>query len=176
MKAVSRRHSNQAGFTLVELLVALVIAVFVASALTSVILTSVRASNIAIGRIEASEQIRTFELRAHDDFASSRSPVLNGCGTQQSNPCHTQPIVLNGFQVTNSNTPAPSPTSITYQWDGSANLDRQVGSSSIHMATNVGAFSWYVDPASHTVVVQMTVTVLAYSESQTLLFYPRVSG
>ena len=99
-----------------------------------------------------------------------------GCGDQLSNPCHTTPIVLSGIQVSNSVNPAPSPFTVTYSWDGSANLDRRVGTNVTHLATSVTAFSWYVDSPTRTVVVQMTVDVLSYSESQTLRFHPRVSG
>jgi len=166
----SRLHRGEAGYTLVELIVAMAIGLFVASALTSVVLTSVRASNISIGRIEASSQIRTFQLRAEDDFASSTAPFAGGC------PCTTTPIVLQGFQVSSGTLLAPSPVTITYRWDGSANLDRTVGSNSTHLATSVTNFSWDVDPATQNVVIHMTVTVLSYSESQTFVFHPRLTG
>jgi prepilin-type N-terminal cleavage/methylation domain-containing protein len=173
MKTAPRSRQGQAGYTLVELIIAMAIGLFVATALTSVMLTSVRASNVAIGRIEASSQIRTFEMRAYDDFASSQLPGPASCDA--TNQCST-PIVLDGFAVTNATPPVASPITVTYAWDGTANLDRQVGSNTTHMATDVTAFSWYVDPASRTVVVQMTVTVLSYSESQTFVFHPRLNG
>jgi len=177
MKAAHVKVRNgQAGFTLVELLVSLALSLFVVTALTSVVFTSVRASNVAIGRIEASGQIRNFQLRADDDFAGSAAPSPSGCGIQPEPACQTAPIVLNGVQVSNSTSPIPSPVTITFLWDGSANLDRIVGSNSTHMATSVTAFSWYVDSSTQTVVVQITVTVLSYSESQTLVFHPRLTG
>jgi prepilin-type N-terminal cleavage/methylation domain-containing protein len=157
---------DQAGFTLIEVVIAAAIGAILMSALTSVILTSVRASATASSRIEASGQIRNFEFFAYDDFAQSAVPTPSGCGTVAS-PCTTQAIALNG---------------VSYAWDGSAFLDRQVGSNVTHMATNVTGFSWYVDSSlGHpTVVINLTVTIQAfsdqpYSESQPLLFYPRVN-
>jgi len=171
--ARSRSRRGQAGFTLVELLVALALSVIVMSALTSVVFTSVRAANTSIGRVEASSQIRTFQLRADDDFASSTVPPPNGC-TSLATACKT-PLVLSAIQVSNATPPVPSSESVTYSWDGSANLNRTVGPSSTHLATSVTNFWWYVDSASGTVVVQLTVTVLSYSETQTFLFHPRLN-
>lgn len=171
-------HRGQAGFTLVELIITSAISVVVLSALASVVLTTFRAGTVATGRIEASSQIRTFELRAYDDFARSGVPPTAGCGASSSNPCTTSAIVLSGLQVSNSTQPVPANYSVTYAWDGSAFLDRRVGSGApAHMATSVTAFSWYVDQSggSPTVVVSLTVTVLNYSESQTLRFYPRLN-
>lgn len=176
-RAGSHRHvDGQAGYTLVELIIALAISVFVATALTSVVFSSAKASNIAIGRIEASSQIRSFEMRAYDDFASSSLPALGGgCGDQASDPCTTTPIVLDLQQASNSASPTISPVQVTYVWDGSANLDRQVAGNATHLGTSVTAFSWYEDSSTNSVVVQVTVTVLSYSETQTFTFYPRVS-
>jgi hypothetical protein len=41
----------------------------------------------------------------------------------------------------------------------------------------VSAFSWYLDTTSThpTVVVTISVTIQAYTETQTLRFYPRVN-
>ena len=46
----------------------------------------------------------------------------------------------------------------------------------VHAATNVTAFSYYLDGAApnQTVVVSLTVTFQSYSESQTLRFFPEV--
>ena len=171
--------SNQGGFTLVEVVIACAIGAILMTALTSVILTSVRASTIATSRIDASSQIRNFEFFAYDDFALGSVPSPSGCGTA-GNPCSTQAIVLSGTQVSNSVTPVAASYQVSYTWDGSSFLDRQIGANpatAIHAATNVTGFSWYVDGSApyQTVVVSLTVTVQSYSESQTLRFYPRVN-
>lgn len=169
-RSFGRYAHSQGGFTLIEVVIAAAIGLFVMSALTSVILTSVRASATASSRIEASGQIRNFEFFAYDDFAQSAVPNPSGCGTGVGDLCHGQPIALSGTY------------SVSYTWDGSAFLDRQLGSNVIHMATNVTDFSWYVDGSSlhPTVVISITVTIQAssdqpYSESQTFRFYPRVN-
>lgn len=169
---------GQGGFTLVEVIIALAIGVLLLSVVSSIVLTAWRASSIAGSRVEASSQVRSFEQFAYDDFASSGAPATGSCGTPSS-PCTTQPLVLDGIQASNSTPPVTSPYQVTYTWDGSDVLDRQVGSGGplMHAATNVSAFSWYVDTAtsSSTVVVKMTVTVGAYSQSQTFKFYPRMN-
>jgi prepilin-type N-terminal cleavage/methylation domain-containing protein len=190
-RGLKRLARSQEGFTLIELIITSALGVLVLTGLTSVVLTSVRAGSVATSRIEASGQIRNFELRAYDEFAHAGVPTPNGCGTQI-NPCTTQPIVLAGLQVTNSTPPVPAADSVSYTWDGAAFLDRRVGiNAPTHVATNVTAFSWYVTGAAPhpTVVVSLTVTVPLpggtgpaaaflgdpYSESQTLNFYPRVN-
>ncbi len=147
-----RRQSGQNGFTLVELIIALAIGLLLMSALTSVVLTTWRGTTIAASRVEASSQIRNFQYFAYDDFATSNISSLSGCAS----PC-TSPITL---------------AAVTYQWDGSNFLDRTSSQATIHAATNVTAFSVDVQPS--TVVVNLTVTVQSYSESQTFRFYPRV--
>ena len=166
---------SQSGYTLVEVVIALAVGVIVMGGLTSVMFTGWRAGETATSRVEASAQIRNFQSFADDDFAQSRMPTPGGCGTS-ANPCTTQAIVLNGWHVTNSTNPMSSPYHVTYSWDGSQFLDRQVGSSSQHAATSVTLFAWYVDVSTPhpTVVVSMTVTVGTYSESQTLRFLPQL--
>jgi prepilin-type N-terminal cleavage/methylation domain-containing protein len=167
MNSKLRRYvRSQDGFTLIEVIIASAITVIVMTGLTSVVLTSMRAFNTASSRVEASDQIRSFELRANDDFARGGMPA-GSC------PCTTTPIVLTGLQASNSAPPVPGPYTVTYTWDGSAFLDRYVGSSSTRLATNVTAFSW--NQAGRSVVVSMTVTVKGYSESQTFRFYPRLN-
>lgn len=170
-----RRTRAQSGFTLVELIIALAISVVVATALVEIVLTTATASNVAFGRVEASSQIRSFELRAESDFARSSLPSLSGCGSGPGSPCSTAPIVLTGLQASNSTSPTTSLVTVTYAWDGTANLDRSVGGSSTRLGTSVTSFSWYEDSTTNTVVIEMTVTVLSYSESQSFVFYPRVS-
>ncbi|TMG69190.1 MAG: prepilin-type N-terminal cleavage/methylation domain-containing protein [Chloroflexi bacterium] len=146
---------GQGGFTLVELIVSVAIGALLLSALTSVVLTSWRGATVASSRVEASSQIRNFEYFAYDDFARSGIPNGSAC------PCTTQPLLLSG---------------VTYTWDGGSFLDRAVASTGAteHAATDVSAFTWYVDTNS-TVVVSLTITIQAYSESQTFRFYPRVN-
>ncbi len=169
---------GQGGYTLVELLVASAISVVVLTGLTSVVLTSWRAAVTATDRVAASAQVRSFEFYAYDDFALSRLPVPAGCAATAASPCTTQPIVLQGTQASNSNSPALSSYRVTYTWDGSSTLDRQAGSAPPeHAATGVTAFAWYISgTAPHqTVVVTMSVTVDSYVETQSLQFYPRVN-
>jgi hypothetical protein len=160
----------------VELIIAASIGAMLLSALTSVVLTSWRAATIASSRVEASGQIRTFEYFAYDDFARSAAPSGGGC--VQATPCTTQPLVLSGYQVSNT-TPVPAPLQVTYTWNkDSWFLDRAVKEgATTHVATDVSAFSWYVD-TNATVVVNLTITMQGppvYSESQAFRFYPRTT-
>jgi prepilin-type N-terminal cleavage/methylation domain-containing protein len=177
-------RNSQAGYTLIELVIASAIGLMVMGALTSVVLTSVLATNTATGRVEAGAQIRNFQLTAYDDFALSQRPVPVGCGTPDS-PCTTQDMYLTGLRVPNSGG-APGSFTARYSWDpGQGLVTRFVGASSRVAASNVTSYSWYVQPAEApgghpVVVVTMTVTVASYNasyaESQTLLFYPRVTS
>lgn len=173
MTQVSRTN-GQAGYTLVELIIALAIGVLLMTALTSVLFTAFRASNVATSRVEASSEVRSFEYYAYDDFARSSAPS-GGASCTQANPCTTQPLTLTGIQVTNAN-PQPQTVTVTYTWDGSSFLNRSVAGSGVseHAATDVTAFDWYMD-ANSTVVVNMTVTVGAYSETETFRFLPRIN-
>ena len=169
---------SQGGYTLVELMVASAIGLFVMSGLTSVVMTSWRAAATATSRIEASGQIRSFEFRAYDDFALTDSPVISGCDPGDPPPCT---ITMSGQQVTDS-TLVPAGYLVSYTWDG-VNVDRQIsGYGAKHVATNVSAFSAYVSGTypHQTVVVTLTVTVgtsleTSYSQTQTLRFDPRVN-
>jgi prepilin-type N-terminal cleavage/methylation domain-containing protein len=164
---------SQDGYTLVEVIIASALGLLLMSALTSVVLTSWRGATIATSRVEASGQIRNFEFFAYDDFARSSAPIGSGC--VQSAPCTTHPLVLNGYQVSNS-TSIPAPFQVTYTWDGATFLDRAVTTTGAtgHAATDVSAFSWYVN-TDGSVVVNLTVTVQAYSQSQTFRFDPKVN-
>lgn len=175
---MTERKRGQGGYTLVELLVASAIGVVVLWGLTSVVFTFWRASTEATDRVAASSQVRSFEFFAYDDFALSTVPVPSGCPATAASPCTTQPIVLQGTQASNTNSPSLSPYQVTYAWDGSNLLDRQTsGSPSNHVATGVTAFSWYItgSPPHQTVVVTISVTVQSYTETQTLSFYPRLN-
>jgi prepilin-type N-terminal cleavage/methylation domain-containing protein len=172
---LARYARSQNGYTLIEVVVASAVAAIVMGGLTSVLLTSWRATSIASSRVEASSQIRNFEYFAYDDFARSRLPSSNSCTA--ATPCTTQPIVLNGSQVTNSATPVAAPYQVTYTWDGSGFVDRAAGGASLHATTSCTWFSWYVDDSTPrpTVVVNLTITVGSYQESQTLRFLPQVT-
>jgi prepilin-type N-terminal cleavage/methylation domain-containing protein len=176
-----RYAKSQGGFTLVELLVASTIGLFVLGGLTSVVLTTWRAGTIATNRIEASGQIRNFQLEAYDDFALSDASSLGSCS--KASPCTTQPIVLTGTHVDNSGQPTPG-YKVTYTWDGSNFLDRRVATTgtTAHAATNVSGFFWYLEGSQlhQTVVVTLIVTMqpntlTTYTETQTMRFYPRVN-
>lgn len=178
-KAARRRR--QAGYTLIELIIASAIGLIVMGAMTSVVLTMTLGANTATSRVEASAQIRNFQLTAYDDFALSRPPATAGCGTQ-GNPCTTQDMVLQGDRVDNQ-TGVAGPFTARYTWDPSTKLlTRFVGAASRVVASSVNDYSWYVDAtgAHPVVIVGISVTVgfynTRYTESQSLLFYPRVTS
>jgi prepilin-type N-terminal cleavage/methylation domain-containing protein len=161
---------SQDGYTLVEVVIASAIGAILMTGLTSVILTSVRATNTATSRIEASSQIRTFQFFAADDFARSGVPSSDGCTVND--PCR-HAIALVG------RTPVLDAYGVTYAWDEDKGfLDRSVPGSIRHVATRVTDFSWYVDgqPPKQTVVVNLKVTVQDYSEHQVMRFYPRLQS
>ncbi len=176
----SRRHRAQAGFTLIELLIASALGLIVMSALGSVLMTTYRAFQTATDRADAAGQIRSFEQTAYNDFATSSLPVPPGTCGSSSAPCTNDPIQLQGCTMTNSTTPSLQPRTVTYAWPaGSKLVDRRVGAGSSNpVATDVAAFSWYVDGTSpnQSVVVTLTVTVGTLSQSQRMRFYPRVSS
>jgi prepilin-type N-terminal cleavage/methylation domain-containing protein len=165
---------RQGGYTLVEVIIAIAIGSLLMTALTSVVLTSWRAATVASSRVEASGQVRNFEYFAYDDFARSALPAAGSC--VPATPCTTQPLTLNGYQFSGSDEGRTNPVRVSYSWDGSNFVDRMVVTPGAqkHVARNVTAFSWYVD-TNATVVVNLTVTVQAYKESQTFRFYPRVN-
>lgn len=162
---------GQDGYTLIEVIIASAVGAIVMAGLTSVILTSVRATSTATSRVEASSQIRSFLAYAYDDFARSHIPAA--CPGGRASDC----LVLNGFQASGGTNPSVRPYQVTYTWDGSSLLDRQVGSGPAEqIAADVTAFSWYIDNSTgkSTCVVTMTITVGSYSETQTHRFYPQL--
>jgi len=179
---VAARRRRQAGYTLIELIIASAIGLMVMGALTSVVLTMTLGANTATSRVEASAQIRNFQLTAYDDFALSRPPNPSGCGTQAS-PCTTQEMVLTGDRMPNQAAGAAAPFTARYTWDPSEQtVTRFVDASSRVVASSVTGYSWYIDQsgAHPVVVIGMNVTVgfynTSYTQSQTLLFYPRVTA
>ncbi|MDQ2942209.1 MAG: prepilin-type N-terminal cleavage/methylation domain-containing protein [Candidatus Dormibacteraeota bacterium] len=178
-KAASRRR--QAGYTLIELIIASAIGLMVMGALTSVVLTSMVAANTATAHVEAGAQIRNFQFTAYDDFALARTPDTSGSCTP-ANPC-SRDLVLIGSRVSNTGAVEPGYT-VRYAFDGGRQLvTRYAETSSRVAASSVTAYSWYIDQAGDakaSVVVNMTVTIafynVNYSESQTLRFYPRVTA
>jgi prepilin-type N-terminal cleavage/methylation domain-containing protein len=179
------RRKQQAGFTLIELIIASAIGVLVLGSLTSVVLTTVLAANTANARIQASSQVRSFQFTAYDDIALARPPGATGCGTPAT-PCTRQDMILQGTRIPSltGSLGTPGPYTVRYAWDSTSQVvTRYAGTSSRVVARDVTAYSWYVDiaPGAHpSVVVSMTVTVAAYdtiySESQTFLFYPRITS
>jgi prepilin-type N-terminal cleavage/methylation domain-containing protein len=179
---LAARRKQQAGFTLIELIIATAIGVLVMGALTSVVLTTVLAANTANGRIQASSQVRSFQFTAYDDMAFAQPPAPVGCGAPGT-PCTTQDMILQGcLNPINARDPGIVHT-VRYAWDAAAQVVRRYSATSSHVvASNVTMYSWYLDTGAHptSVVVSMTVTVAAYnttySESQTLRFYPRITS
>jgi prepilin-type N-terminal cleavage/methylation domain-containing protein len=179
---LAARRRRQAGYTLIELIIASAIGVMVMGAMTSVVLTTVLGGNVATSRIEASAQIRNFQLTAYDDFALSRPPATSGCGTSVS-PCTTQDMILEGDRMPNQAGGVPGLFTARYTWDPTKKLvTRFVGVASRVVASGVTRYSWYVDSTGGhpVVVVSMSVTMASYNttytESQNLLFYPRVTA
>jgi prepilin-type N-terminal cleavage/methylation domain-containing protein len=176
-----RRRRQQAGYTLVELLVATAVGALIMVALTSIVLTTAISTNVATSRVDASSEIRNFQLSAYDDLAFSTLPTAPGCGTQGA-PCTTQPMVLQGQRVPNLVNGAPAPYTVTYTWDPVARtVTRQAGPASRPVAEDVTRYSWYTDQtAAHpTVVITLTVTVAtynaSYNDTQTFRFVPMLS-
>ena len=180
---LAARRRRQSGFTLIELLIATTLGLVVLGALTSLVVTMMVADNTAAGRIEASSQVRDFQLAAYEDFVLARTPTSPGCGTA-ANQCTTQTLVLIGEQAPTSGQPVPD--TIRYEWYPSTQTvtrqaDNANGTSTRIVSSNVAAYSWYVDRAgAPTVVISLTVTIpsynATYSESQTFRFYPRITA
>lgn len=179
---LAARRRRQAGFTLIEVLIATALGLLVLGALTSVVLTTMMADNTAAGRIEASSQVRNFQFAAYDDFVLARPPAPTGCGTPTTQ-CTTQDLVLTGSRPPNPPDGLPVLYTVRYAWDPSRQVvTRYASTASRVTATNVTAYSWYIDRSGFypTVVVNITVTIpsynATYSESQTLRFYPRITA
>ncbi len=180
---LAARRRRQSGFTLIELLIATTLGLLVLGALTSLVVTMMVADNTAAGRVEASSQVRDFQLAAYEDFVLARAPTSPGCGTA-ANQCTTQTLLLMGDQAPTSGQPVPD--TIRYEWYPSTQTvtrqaDNANGTSTRIVSSDVTAYSWYVDrTAAPTVVVSLTVTIpsynATYSESQTFRFYPRITA
>lgn len=181
-RAVS--HRGQAGYTLIEVVIASAIGVLVLGSMTSIVMTTVMAANTATSRVEASNQIRGFQLTAYDDFALSQPPTSPGCGTSIGSLCTTQELVLRGKRMPNEAAAAAGAYTATYRWDVAKQVVvRSVaGGMSRSIVSNVSDYTWYVDRsgARPSVVISLTVTVgfynTKYSQSQTMRFYPRVAA
>ena len=179
-----RRRRSQAGFTLIELMVASAIGLIVMTGLTSVVFTTYRANQIATGRVEAAGQIRNFQGTAYNDFAGSSVTNPVGCGTS-AQPCTTYPIQLQGCTLDPKTTSLKTRT-VKYSWDSTALVvARAVGVGANVLPTpvnpaalHVTAFAWYLDGAApnQSVVVTLTVSIgaLPTVQSQSMRFYPRV--
>lgn len=177
MSRIFASARRQGGFTLIELVIATALMALVMGVLASIILTSVRSTDVASSRVEASAQVRSFQSFAYDDFTAGQIQNADVCTA--GSPC-TSAIVVVGTRVSNAAQPEAIPYQITYTWDGRSLVDRQIGSGgpTKHAASNVTAFSWYVESPNGsfaTLVVSITVKVSAYSESQTFRFYPRLN-
>jgi len=184
---IPRRRRAQAGFTLIEVIIATALGLLVLSALTSVVMTTSMAAATITGRVETSAQIRNFQFAADDDFALARPPTPSGCGTSSS-PCTTAIVLLGNLMPNDANPTVPAaPFTVRYVWDPNLQIVTRftekgqkppAGSSLAHHGVLV--VHRYVG-AHHTVVIAMTVTVRGsfgtiYNESETLRFYPRVTA
>jgi prepilin-type N-terminal cleavage/methylation domain-containing protein len=178
----------QAGFTLIELIIATAIGLVVMTGLTSVLFTAYRADRQATSRVEVAGQIRTFQQSASRDFAmSSMPPAPPTCGTEAT-PCTQDPIQLTGCSITSNDggaTHAWQSHLVTYTWNNTTQIvTRDVGSGvTFPAASDVSAFSWYVDGTSpnQSVVVTIAVTVnwaqgSPYTQSQVFKFSPQRVG
>jgi prepilin-type N-terminal cleavage/methylation domain-containing protein len=185
---IAPRHRGQAGFTLIEVIIATALGLLVLSALTSVVMTTTMAAATITGRVETSAQIRNFQFAADDDFVLARPPAPSGCGTSSS-PCTTAIVLLGSLMPNDANpTVVASPFTVRYVWDSNLQIvtrftERGTETTSRVIARNITAYSWYIDTsgAHHTVVIALTVTVngsfgTIYNESETLRFYPRVTA
>ena len=189
MKSPIRSPKNrQAGFTLIELIIATAIGLVVMAGLTSIMFTAYRADRQATSRVEAAGQIRTFEQSASRDFAlSSMPPAPPTCGTQAT-PCSQDPIQLSGCSITSNDGGAThvwQSHKVTYTWSNTTQVvTRDVGSGvTFPAASDVTAFTWFLDGTSpnQSVVVTIAVTVnwaqnSPYTQSQVLRFFPQVVG
>ena len=172
MKSWFRQKArSQAGFTLIELIIASAIGLAVMTALTSVVFTTWKASVIASSRVEASAQIRNFQLVAYDDFVGSGPPTTSGCGGVPAGTCITLP-------VTRASNP-DQPVTVTYKWDGVRFLDRcQDSQPCRHVSTNVKAFIVIPDGGALVVKIKISIptdSTNSYTQSQTLRFLPRLN-
>jgi prepilin-type N-terminal cleavage/methylation domain-containing protein len=163
------RHGLQNGYTLIEVVLAAAIGLTVMTAMTSVVLTTWRANTVATERVEASNEILSFEQLAHRDFASSAVPAN----------CDSTGVTLNGIRASGATTTVGIPTTIAYSWDGSGVLRRQVDTGTPRqVAGDMTRFNCTTEGVSpyKTVVVSLTVTVGSYSQSQVFRFYPELQG
>ena len=174
------RRRSQAGYTLIELIIATAIGTLVLGALASIVLTTAITTNVATTRVDASSQIRDFQMSAVDDVALGSVPTASGCGTPSS-PCTNQPMTLQGLRVPNAAAGAPTAYTVSYTWDPVSHVvTRQAGAASRPVASNVTSYSWYVDSSgTHPeVVVTLTVTMstynASYTDTQTFRFAPRL--
>ena len=178
----------QAGFTLVELIIATAIGLVVMTGLTSIMFTAYRADRQATSRVEAAGQIRTFEQSAFKDFTLSSVPQTPPtCGTKAT-PCTQDPIQLSGCSITSNDGGAThvwQSHKVTYTWNNTTQVvTRNVGAGvTFPAASDVTAFSWYLEGTSpnQSVVVTIAVTVnwaqsSPYTQSQAFRFYPQVVG
>jgi prepilin-type N-terminal cleavage/methylation domain-containing protein len=163
------RDQPQAGYTLVEILLAMGISTLLMAGLGLVIYTLFKANNTSDSRLQASSQIRTFQLAFHDDVAHNAGTIV--CA----NPCTT--LTLSGSRY-NQGATGPCSLTVTYAYPSPSPLliSRSVGGKTTQVARNVKAFAATVG-ADNSVTVTLTVQdpTGSFTETQVLYFDPRPS-
>jgi hypothetical protein len=158
---------------MVEFILAAGISALLAAAMVQVLFTVYGANHTSDSRLQASAQIRNFQLAFHDDLVLAAS--LTACA----NPCTT--LTISGNRL-NQNATSPCAFSVTYTFTAPSGTNpyvpgkvtRTVSGRSIDVARNVPSLTFYV-ATDNTVTGNITVqdSSRSYSETQSLLFHPR---
>jgi prepilin-type N-terminal cleavage/methylation domain-containing protein len=161
---------SQAGYTLVEMILALGIGTMLIAGTALLLWTMFTANHTSDVRLQASAQIRNFQLAFHDDVVLNNRPVSITGNCTPPGPCT---ISLSGSRF-NQGASGPGAFSVTYSYS-SGTVTRQVsGAGATEVAKNVARFCPGVS-AGNVVTVNLTAqdSLGAYSETQTLKFDPR---
>lgn len=178
---MSRR--SQAGFTLVEMMIASAMGAIVMGALSSVVWLATSSNASVDPRLQASGQVRNLQTALNADLTSARPAPLADSGCTQSVPCTTFPIQVRGPIVparTGLAQPDPVAHYVTYcyipagsvveRFAGTLTACPGAAGSGQAVARRLSSFSWYYTGTS--VVVSVSATVGSYSTGQVLLFNP----
>jgi prepilin-type N-terminal cleavage/methylation domain-containing protein len=170
------RRRGEAGFTLVEVLIASTISVLVMSGATMLLYTFYISNFIANSRLQTSGQIRNFQLAFNDDAVLASSSIC------PATPCdNLTTLKLEGCRFSRGDPSPSNPSRFTavYKWwppttSSPGTVSRTVGGSTIQVARNVPGFTADV-AGDNSVTVTLTVqdSSKRYSQTQTLYFHPR---